>query len=611
VVAGVRTADGKGFADARAILRSGVTGRPVAPRPVENTTIGVVATSATLTKVQALKVAQMAHDGFARAISPVHTPGDGDTIFAVATGSAAAPADDKRMGMIGALACGGDGRRDRPGGDAGDQRGRDPRAARPARRALSSGARSMRRRDFIRRALAVPAAYGGLRVLAGARDRPAEAARPAAPYGAAVGDVVPGRAMVWSRADRPRASSVEWDTTDAFATSGASWARRLRRDGLTARVDLTGLPAGQRIAYRVLFQDLADTKVEGQPVTGTFRTPAATSSDVTLAWSADTVGQGWGINPEWGGLKLYETMRRATPDVFIHVGDTIYGDQPLLPEVTLDDGTVWKNVVTPAKSKAAESLDDFRGNHLYNLTDETRAGSTRRSAGRLWDDHEVLDNWYPTEILPREGPALGEARAVLAANAKQAFYEHYPDPPTPRRTSASTAPSLRALGRDLRARHADLSGRELAQPPDRARTRLRDPGRSAARLAQVRPAVPRAPPWKVIASDMPLGLVVTDGSTDFEAVANGEAGGPLGRELEIADVLAFLKKERVRNVVWITGDVHYAAAHHYDPARARFADFDPFWEFVAGPRCMRAPSVPACSIRRSGRRRASWASRPA
>ena len=82
---------------------------------------------------------------------------------------------------------------------------------------------------------------------------------------------------------------------------------------------------------------------------------------------------------------------------------------------------------------------------------------------------------------------------------------------------------------------------------------------------------------------MPLGLVVRDGPTDFEAVSNGDPGGPLGRELEIADLLSFLKKERVRNVVWITGDVHYAAAHHYDPARARFADFDPFWEFVAGP----------------------------
>jgi len=104
VVAGVRTEDGKGFADARAILRSGAARRPVAARPVENTTIGVVATSATLTKVQALKVAQMAHDGFARAISPVHTPGDGDTIFAIATGNDATPADDMRMGMIGALA---------------------------------------------------------------------------------------------------------------------------------------------------------------------------------------------------------------------------------------------------------------------------------------------------------------------------------------------------------------------------------------------------------------------------------------------------------------------------------------------------------------------------
>ena len=104
VVAGVRTADGKGFADARVMLRSGAVGRPLAARPLENTTIGVVATNAALTKVQALKVAQMAHDGYARAISPVHTPGDGDTIFAIATGTAAGEVEDGRMGIIGALA---------------------------------------------------------------------------------------------------------------------------------------------------------------------------------------------------------------------------------------------------------------------------------------------------------------------------------------------------------------------------------------------------------------------------------------------------------------------------------------------------------------------------
>jgi alkaline phosphatase D len=58
---------------------------------------------------------------------------------------------------------------------------------------------------------------------------------------------------------------------------------------------------------------------------------------------------------------------------------------------------------------------------------------------------------------------------------------------------------------------------------------------------------------------------------------------PLGRELEIARLLKFIKDRRIRNVVWLTADVHYCAAHHYSPERARFTGFDPFWEFVAGP----------------------------
>jgi L-aminopeptidase/D-esterase-like protein len=83
VVAGARGADGT-LIDARKLLRGG-GGRE--GRAGENTTIGVVVTNAKLTKVQALKMAQMAHDGLARAISPVHTPGDGDTIFSAATGT--------------------------------------------------------------------------------------------------------------------------------------------------------------------------------------------------------------------------------------------------------------------------------------------------------------------------------------------------------------------------------------------------------------------------------------------------------------------------------------------------------------------------------------------
>ena len=56
---------------------------------------------------------------------------------------------------------------------------------------------------------------------------------------------------------------------------------------------------------------------------------------------------------------------------------------------------------------------------------------------------------------------------------------------------------------------------------------------------------------------------------------------PLGRELEIARLLTAIKE--VRNVVWLTADVHYTAAHFYDPQQARHQDFRPFWEFVSGP----------------------------
>jgi L-aminopeptidase/D-esterase-like protein len=96
-IAGART-DGGSLADLRAWLRKGAAGG--AP-PMENTTLGVVATNARLTKAQATKMAQMAHDGYARAIYPAHLTSDGDTIFALATGSHAAAAD---VDLLGALA---------------------------------------------------------------------------------------------------------------------------------------------------------------------------------------------------------------------------------------------------------------------------------------------------------------------------------------------------------------------------------------------------------------------------------------------------------------------------------------------------------------------------
>lgn len=444
--------------------------------------------------------------------------------------------------------------------------------------------RAFGRRRFLRRGLASAAALLGRRALAGPAIATAESARPASTYGTAIGDVSDGRAVVWSRTDRPARLIVEYDTSESLRDP-----RRivgpaaLEATDFTARVDLRDLPGGQRVFYRVSFQDLSDLRTFSAPLGGSFLTAPAGRRDVSFAWSADTAGQGWGIDLARGGMRTYETIRRLRPDFFIHTGDTIYADNPIQPEVRLDDGSIWRNVVTEAKSKVAETLDEFRGNYLYNLLDE----NVRRFNAEVpqvvqWDDHEVLNNWHPTELLDDPRYRV-KSVALLAARAKRAFLEYAPlrhDAEDPERIFRSLryGPSLELFVVDLRSDRGPNSPNRQATAGEA--TALFGPAQ--VRWLQERMRLSTAT-WKVVACDMPLGIAVRDGDTDFEALANADPGPPLGRELELASLLGSLHAAGVRNVVWVTGDVHYAAAHHYDPARARFSGFTPFWEFVAGP----------------------------
>jgi alkaline phosphatase D len=451
------------------------------------------------------------------------------------------------------------------------------------------GSHGLDRRSFLR---ATGAALVAARSRSGFGQAPAivtpEAARPSTAFGATAGDVDGSRAIVWSRTDRPARLVVEYSTTESFTNvNRLVGPAALESTDFTARVDLSALPEGQRIFYRVRFQNLADLRVWSEPIVGAFNTPLVRSTrpsrDVTVLWTADTVGQGWGINPNIGGMRLYDAMRRVAADVFIHTGDTIYADAPLAPEVKLDDGQVWRNVMTPEKSKVAETLGEFRGNHRYNLLDENvRRFNASVSQFVIWDDHEVLNNWYPTEILGNDMPHSEHSVALLAARAKRAFQEYTPmrfDPSDPERIYRASrfGPLVEIFGFDMRSyRGPNSANRQTVLSEESAIL-------GSTQLDWLKRRLLASPAtWKIIASDMPLGLTVVDGPL-FEAVANGDSGQPLGRELEIASLLRFLRDRRIRNVVFVTGDVHYCAAHYYNPARAAFTDFHPFWEFVAGP----------------------------
>ena len=109
--------------------------------------------------------------------------------------------------------------------------------------------------------------------------------------------------------------------------------------------------------------------------------------------------------------------------------------------------------------------------------------------------------------------------------------------------------------------------------------------------------------WKVIAADMPLSLIVVydvDRNWGVEAIAQGD-GPPRGRELEIADLLSFIKRANVRNTVWLTADVHYTAAHYYDPNKAVFGDFEAVLGVRVWVRSTPALSAPTRSTTPSGR----------
>ena len=415
-----------------------------------------------------------------------------------------------------------------------------------------------------------------------------DAAGPQMPGGVQVGDVTPTRAMIWSATDRPARMLVEIARDERFSSSRLIEGPVALQDSqFTAKLDLGGLAAGEPVFYRVWFDDLARPGLRSTPVTGQFRAAPAAARPLTFCWSGDVVGQGWGLNPEFGGMRLYETMARHTPDLFIHSGDMIYADAPLTAEVKLDDGTTWKNLVTPAKSKVAETLDEFRGNFAYNLLDShARTFNSQVPMVVQWDDHEVLNNWNPgTDMAARPGYSERSV-TLLAARAKRAMFEYlpirsHPDEAERVYRAYRYGPVAEVFVLDQRSYRA-ANGANREDLPGAA-TRMM--GAAQAGWLKQSLAASNAT-WKIIASDMPLGLLIGDGQVNgvpaWEGWANGP-GAPLGREHELADVLSFIKRERVRNVVWVTADVHYAAAHYYDPKAAIFKDFDPFWEFVGGP----------------------------
>jgi alkaline phosphatase D len=284
---------------------------------------------------------------------------------------------------------------------------------------------AMTRRRFLT-TLASATATTGL----GSIARPAfsrSSQRPIITHGVQSGDVSIDSGMVWARADRPARMLIEAATTDSFKDiCHASFVDALPETDFTAKALVENLQAGQDIFYRLRFQDLSSAQAISEPALGRFRVAPADRRSISFVWSGDTAGQGWGIDPSRGGMRTYATMLRGRPDFFVHCGDSIYADCKVPAQQRLPNGETWRNIVTEEKSKVATTLADYRGNYKYNLLDANlRNFNAEVPIFAQWDNHEVMEDWWPGEAVDRRGYDVKSA-LLLAARGSRAFHEFMP-----------------------------------------------------------------------------------------------------------------------------------------------------------------------------------------
>ena len=251
------------------------------------------------------------------------------------------------------------------------------------------------------------------------------ASRPQLNTGCASGDVTNANAVLWTRTDRPAQLRVTFADNPEFKNSLTyPGGFGLPENDFNTKAVIDGLKPETQYYYRLQAESLESPGLLSETMSGSFRSTSMSSDKpIRFCWSGDTAGQGWGIDRARDGMKIYQAMLSQKPDFFVHRGDQIYADGPIQETVTLDDGSLWRNELIEAKTRVAESSQDFRDNYYYNyLDDHFSRFHAEVPVYYQWDDHEVLNNWYPGEILEDDRYSIKSA-SLLAARAQRAMFE--------------------------------------------------------------------------------------------------------------------------------------------------------------------------------------------
>lgn len=388
--------------------------------------------------------------------------------------------------------------------------------------------------------------------------------------GVASGDVWAHGAVVWARADQPATMHVDLllgQRVDARASAAATAA-----SDDTAQVRFRRLLAGQRYVYRVRFGS-------GATQTGSFRTPPPATQPprpLTLVVGADVGGQTRCRSQADGGYRIFQEIARLHPDGLVANGDFVYADNAC-PAA----GAQWPNVPGDFASdldvdwtNVAATRDSVFGHWRYNRADPYLQALLRTTpVYAQWDDHEVANDFGASWTYWNPSTRARAGFPNLVAAGRDAFFDYWPIS-----TRAPRVYRTFRLGKDAALFLLDdRSYRSRNDEPDSPQKTML----GAAQLRWLEQGLARSTAtWKLVSTDIPL-FIPTCNASGCDSFASG--GTTTGFEHELLSLLRFLDVHNVRNVVFLTTDVHFA-----ETLRAQVdvnGDGKPllFHELVCGP----------------------------
>ncbi|MGD1838452.1 MAG: alkaline phosphatase D family protein [Nitrososphaeraceae archaeon] len=411
--------------------------------------------------------------------------------------------------------------------------------------------------------------------------------------GIASGDVTDNSAIIWSRVNAPSFMNVEFADNPLFVNSKLETKWVDNSSDYTGNIKVKNLTSVTTYFYRVFFSTLDN--INSSSVTGSFKTapkPNESIGSISFIVGGDLGGQTFcrDIN---NGYSIFEQMKKFSPDFYIQNGDMIYADDTC-PIQKPDGGrNIQGNFLGIADPQVnwnnlTQIQDIYLEHWIYNMADPHLQNFLKNtSMYTQWDDHEVINdygaNWKYWNIDHQNRTGFKN----LIHEGRTTFFNFSPidktnlEDPDMIYRSFSWGNNLDLLILDARS---DRSRNDIPDTLENNKTML-----GAEQLLWLKDNLLNSnATWKVISSDVPISIPTGSNSSLFgrDGWANGitlDFSSKTGFERELKNIMKFIDDNNIKNVVFVTTDVHFPIILKYNIDMNNDGDSVNVYEIVSGP----------------------------